>query len=74
MWKLLMTLEEDLRLSPSSKEPIVDEAIRHNGSSISETYLLIVRNDLSVPHVDYNLMPPFVMIEIGVDIRCLPMI
>ena len=48
-----------------SKAPIVDAAIRCDYPCGGETYLLIVRNALSVPAMDHNLIPPFVMREVG---------
>ena len=41
-----------------SKVPIVDFAIRYDFPRSVETYLLIVRNDLSVPAMDRKLIPP----------------
>ena len=57
-----------------SKVPIVDASIRYNYLHSGETYLLIVRNALSVPDVDHNLIPPFVMRDTGVDVKCIPKI
>ena len=57
-----------------SKVPIVDAAIRHDCPHSGETYLLIVRNALSVPAMDHNLIPPFIMGEAGVDVKCVPKI
>ena len=57
-----------------SKVPIVDAAIRYDCPYSGETYLLIVRNALSVPSMDHNLIPPFIIKEAGVDIKCVPKI
>ena len=57
-----------------SKVPIVDAAIRYDCPYSGETYLLIVRNALSVPAMDHNLIPPFIMREAGVDVQCFPKI
>ena len=57
-----------------SKVPIVDAAIRYDCPYSRETYLLIVRNALSVPAMNHNLIPPFIMREAGVDAKCVPKI
>ena len=57
-----------------SKVPIVDAAIKHDYPCSGETYLLIVRNALSVPAMDHNLIPPLIMREVGVDVKCAPKI
>lgn len=54
--------------------PIVDATIRCNCLYSREIYLLIVRNALSVPAIDYKLILPFIIREAGVDIRCAPKI
>ena len=46
-----------------SKVPIVDAAIRYDCPYSGETYLLIVRNALSVPSMNHSLIPPFIMRE-----------
>ena len=57
-----------------NKVPIFDAAIRCDCPCSGETYLLIVSNALSIPVMDYTLIPPFVMRETGVDVKCVPKI
>ena len=54
--------------------PIADAAIRYDCPFSGDTFLLIVRNALSVPAMDHNLIPSFIIREAGVDIRCTPKI
>ena len=54
--------------------PIADAAIRYDCPFSGDTFLLIVRNALSVPAMDHNLIPPFIVREAGIDIRCAPKI
>ena len=56
------------------KVPIVDTAIRYDFPYSGETYLLIVRNTLSITDMDHNFIPLFVMIEAGVDVKYVPKI
>ena len=55
-----------------SKVPIVGATIRYYCPHSGETYLLIVMNALRVPVMYHNLMPPFVMREAWVDVKCVP--
>ena len=54
--------------------PIADTTIRYDCPFSGATFLLIVRNALSVPAMDHNLIPPFIVREAGIDIRCAPKI
>ena len=56
-----------------SKVPIVEATIRCDCSYSGETCLLIVRNALSVPGMDYDLMLSFIVREVEVDSKCFPM-
>ena len=53
-----------------SKVPIVDATIRYDCPYSRETYLLIVKNALSVLAMYHNLIPPFIIREAGVDVKC----
>ena len=54
--------------------PIVDATIRYDCPCSGETYLVVVRNALSVPAMDHNLIPSFAMIKALVDMKCVPKI
>ena len=51
----------DPRLGTASKIPIVDGAIVYKCPYTGEIYVLIVRNPLHIPHLQNNLIPPFVV-------------
>ena len=57
-----------------NKVPIVHDAIRYDCPCSGETFLLISRNVLSVPAMDLNLIPPFVIREVGIVVKCVPKI
>ena len=57
-----------------SKVPIVNPTIRYDFPYIGKTYLLIVRNASNVLAIDHNLIPPFIIREAGVDVKCIPKI
>ena len=44
-------------------------AIRCDDERTGETCMLIVRDALSVPAMDYNLIPSFIMRKVGVNVR-----
>ena len=54
--------------------PIVDAVIAYDCPSSGYIYLLIVRNALCVPTMDVNLIPPFVLIEVGLIFNYMPKI
>ena len=54
--------------------PIVDAVIAYDCLSSGEVYLLVVRNNLCVPTMDINLIPPFVLIEAGFILNDMPKI
>ena len=51
----------DPSLVTASKIPIVDGAVVYECPYTGEIYVLIVRNTLHIPHLQNNLIPPFVM-------------
>ena len=55
-----------------SKVPIVDPTIRYDFRYSGETYLLIVRNALSILAMDHDLIPPFIIRKAEVDVKCVP--
>ena len=52
--------------------PVVDAAIGYDCEYTGESYLLVVMNAISVPSMDHNLIPPFIMREAGIDVRTTP--
>ena len=58
----------DPKLGVSSKVPIVDGAICYDCPYSGESYILIVRNALHLPHIKNNLIAPFIMRSAGVTI------
>ena len=54
--------------------PVVNAAIGYNCEYTGESYLLVVMNAISVPSIDHNLIPPFIMKEAGIDVKTIPKI
>jgi hypothetical protein len=55
--------------------PIVDAAILYECPYTMQNHLLIFRNALSVPSMgDHNLVPPFIMREVGIEVNDIPKI
>ena len=54
--------------------PIVDAAIVYDCPYSMKNYLLIVRNALYFQSMTNNLIPPFIMIEAGLEVREIPKI
>jgi hypothetical protein len=52
--------------------PLVDAAVRYDRDG--RVYILLIRNALYVPSLDYNLLPPFMMREAGVIVKDTPKI
>jgi hypothetical protein len=50
----------------------VDAAVRYGRDG--RVYILMIRNALYVPSLEYNLLPPFMMREAGVIVRDTPKI
>ena len=49
--------------------PMVDSLIRCDDECPIENYILVVRDTLSVPNMDHNLIPSFSMREAGINVR-----
>ena len=64
----------DPTLGTASKFPIVDGAIVYECPYTGEIYVLIVRNALRIPHLQNNLIPPFVIRAAGVTLNDTPKI
>ena len=57
-----------------SKVPIFDAVIVYNCPHTGETFLLVVRNDLCIPVMDHNILPPFILLEAGLVVNDTPKI
>ena len=49
--------------------PIFDAAVAYDYPWSQSTYILITRNILSVPSMDHNLIPPFILREAGLTVN-----
>lgn len=54
--------------------PVVDGALAYDCPYTHQTYILIARNVLSVPTIEHNLIPPFIMREAGIIVNDTPKI
>ena len=64
----------DPSLGKSISVPIVDAAIVYDCPFTLQSHLLIVRNGLYLPHLDHNLIPPFILSEAGLEVNPIPKI
>ena len=48
--------------------PIVDAAIAYECPRRAQTYILLLRNALHIPEMEYNLLPPFLIREAGLSV------
>ena len=49
--------------------PLVHAAVRYDCPYSGTTYILVVRNALHVPTMTHNLIPPFMMREVGITVN-----
>ena len=56
------------------KVPIVDAVIAYDFPKSGHTCLLVARNDLCVPSMEHNLIPPFILREAGLVLHDTPKI
>ena len=56
------------------KVPMVDAALKYECPFDGKVYILVIRNALYVPSMDYNLIPPFMMREAGLIVKDTPKI
>ena len=49
--------------------PIVYSAVEYDCPWSQTTYILISRNILSVPSMEHNLIPPFILLEAGLTVN-----
>ena len=52
--------------------PAVYSSIRNDDECTREIFTLIVRDYISAPAMDQNLIPPFSMREVGFNVRTVP--
>ena len=52
--------------------PIVDAAVAYDCPLNGKTYILLMRNVLSIPEISHNLIPPFILREGGVIVNECP--
>jgi hypothetical protein len=64
----------DPTLGTAKSVPIVDAAIVYNCPYTCQPYLLIIRNALFIPTMSNNLIPPFILQEVGITINDTPKI
>jgi hypothetical protein len=53
---------------------MVDAAVRYESPFDGKVYILVIKNALHVPSMDYNLIPPVMMREAGIIVRDTPKI
>ena len=54
--------------------PLVDAMVKYDNPYDRKTYILVLRNALHVPSMDHNLIPPFMLREMGVTVNDVPKI
>lgn len=54
--------------------PIVDAAAAYDCSITNKKFILVTRHTLSVPTMDHNLIPPFILREAELTVNDTPMI
>ena len=56
------------------KVPLVDAAVKYESPFDGKVYILVMRNALHVPLMNYNLIPLFMIREAGIRLRDTPQI
>ena len=54
--------------------PLVDPTVKYDNPYNGKAYILVLRNALYVPSMDNNLIPPFMLREMGVTVNDVPKI
>ena len=54
--------------------PLVDATVKYNNPYDGKIYILVLHNALHVPLMDHNLIPPFMLREMGVTVNDVPKI
>ena len=77
---VLAKLNKTCEVSPYTPDyepmrvPLVDAAVRYDSPFDGRAYILVIRNALHVPSMDYNLIPPFMLREAGIKVKDVPKI
>ena len=61
-------------LDTLKRVPIVDASIAYDCPYSMKTYMLVARNVLHVPSMDHNLISPFILREVGIEVDSTPKI
>ena len=59
----------DPRFGPSRKKQIIDGALAYDCPFTLKTFILEFRNSLYMKKMDHNLIPPFILREVGLEIN-----
>ena len=54
--------------------PLVDATVKYDNPYNGKTYILVLRNALYVPSMEHNLIPPFMLREMGATVNDIPKI
>ena len=54
--------------------PLVDATVKYDNPYNGKSYILLLRNALYVPSMEHNLIPPFMLREMGVTVNDMPKI
>ena len=54
--------------------PLVDATVKYDNPYNGKSYILVLRKTLYVPSMDNNLIPPFMLREMGVTVNDIPKI
>ena len=52
--------------------PLADATVKYDNPYNGKSYILVLRNALHVPSMDHNLIPPFMLREMGVTVNDIP--
>ena len=52
-----------------TRVPVVDAVIAYDLPHSGKVFLLVARNDLYVESMDHNLVPPFIILEAGLEVN-----
>ena len=59
-------------LEYEAPQEVLDAVILHESATNGDTHLLLLRNATSVPNMANNLIPPFLLREVGIEIYDVP--
>ena len=64
----------DPSIGTVKKVHVVDAAISYDCPYLHQTFILIIRNELYIPTLENNIIPPFIMRESGITVNEKPKI